>query len=79
MVFVDDSPMEVAEVKAAFPEMECVVFQGSDSQGVRNLLKHLRDLFGKPFLTDDDTLRLRSIREAGAWRGAVQTLPEPIR
>ena len=72
-VFIDDSPMEVAEVKIAFPEMECFVFPKSDYQGVWNLLKHLRELFAKPILTDDDALRLRSIREAEAWRMASQS------
>ena len=73
VVFIDDSPMEIAEVKAAFPEMECIVFPRSDYQGIWNLLKHLREVFGKSFLTDDDALRLRSIREAGVWRDATQS------
>jgi FkbH-like protein len=73
VVFIDDSPMEVAEVKAAFPEMECLVFPKSDYQGVWNLLKHLRNVFGKSILTEDDTLRLRSIRESGAWRDLAQS------
>jgi FkbH-like protein len=64
VVFVDDSPMEIAEVKAAFPEMECIVFPKSDYQGLWNLLKHLRDLFGKALLTEEDALRLHSIRDA---------------
>jgi FkbH-like protein len=73
VVFIDDSPMEVAEVKAAFPEMECIVFPKSDYQSVWNLLKHLRELFGKPSLMEDDALRLHSIREAGEWRDATQS------
>lgn len=68
VVFVDDSPMEVAEVKAAFPAMECVVFPKGDFQGMLDLLKHLRDVFGKPSVTGDDKLRLDSIRSASAWR-----------
>jgi FkbH-like protein len=70
VVFVDDSPIEVAEVKAAFPEMECIVFPKSDYQGLWNLLKHLRDLFGKAILTEEDGLRLRSIRDAVTWQDA---------
>jgi FkbH-like protein len=73
VVFVDDSPMEVAEVQAAFPEMECVVFPKSDGQAVWELLKLLRDRFGKPALTEEDALRLGSIRDAGAWREVSQT------
>jgi FkbH-like protein len=73
VVFIDDSPMEVAEVQSAFPDMECIVFPKSDYQGVWNLLKHLRDAFGKSSLTEDDTIRLRSIRDASAWRDAEQS------
>src|SRR5271157_1115481 len=76
VVFIDDSPMEVAEVKAAFPELECVAFPKADYQGVWDLLKSLRDTFGKPFLTEDDLLRLHSIRDASAWRDVVQSHAE---
>ena len=72
VVFVDDSPMEIAEVKAAFPEMECIVFPKSDYQGLWSLLKHLRDLFGKALLTEEDALRLRSIRDAVTWQDLAQ-------
>ena len=68
VVFIDDSPLEVAEVKAAFPEAECIVFPKGDYQGMLNLLKHLRAAFGKSFLTEDDKLRLDSIRSASEWR-----------
>jgi FkbH-like protein len=73
VVFVDDSPMEVAEVKAAFPELECIVFPKSDYQGIWDLLKNLRGFFGKPLLTEDDSLRLGSIRNAGEWRDSIQS------
>ncbi len=33
VIFIDDSPMEVAEVKAAFPQMECIVFPKENFQG----------------------------------------------
>jgi FkbH-like protein len=72
VVFIDDSPMEVAEVKAAFPELECIVFPKSDYQGIWDLLKDLRGFFGKPLLTEDDSLRLGSIRNASAWRDSTQ-------
>jgi FkbH-like protein len=70
LVFIDDSPLEVAEVKAAFPDLECIVFPKGDYQGIFNLLKHLRELFGKPFLTEDDALRLNSIRNSSEWRNS---------
>lgn len=73
VVFIDDSPMEVAEVKAAFPELECIVFPKSDYQGIWDLLKDLRGFFGKALLTEDDSLRLGSIRSASAWRDSIQS------
>jgi FkbH-like protein len=72
VVFVDDSPMEVAEVKSAFPEMECIVFPTKDHTAAWKLLKHLRELFGKPFLTDEDAIRLESLHAAGAWQEMVE-------
>jgi len=71
VVFVDDTPMEVAEVKAAFPEMECLGFPRNDPGAIWNLLKQLRDLFGKSAISPEDLIRLESIRSAGAMREAV--------
>ena len=73
VVFLDDSPMEVAEVKSAFPEMECLIFPKDDYQAIWNLLRHLRDVFGKPYVTGDDSIRLQSLRAAVASKGAVGT------
>jgi FkbH-like protein len=64
VVFIDDSPMEIAEVKAAFPDLECFVFPKGDYQALWNLLKRLRDLFGKSVISDEDSIRLQSIRNA---------------
>jgi FkbH-like protein len=66
VVFIDDSPMEVADVTGAFPEMECIVFPKSDPQAIWNLLKRLRDIFGKSDISKEDSIRLKSIRAAGA-------------
>ena len=66
VVFVDDSPMELSEVQQAFPGITCLQFPVNDPGGVWNLLVRLRDLFGKPFVTEEDGLRRTSIR-AGAW------------
>ncbi len=73
VVFVDDTPMEVAEVKAAFPELDCIVFPKNDYPGAWKLLNHLRELFGKPALTEEDALRLRSIHDSNVWRDARET------
>ena len=74
--FIDDSPAEVAEVKAVFPELTCRIFPKNDSAAIWALLHELRDLFGKSVVMQEDLLRMRSIRNAAAWRdesGAPQT------
>lgn len=71
VVFVDDNPMELAEVQAAFPEMECLLFPRGDDQAVWDLLKRLRGLFGKSEVSAEDALRLQSIRAAGVLRESV--------
>jgi FkbH-like protein len=71
VVFIDDSAMEVAEVKAAFPEMQCIVFPHNDPGAIWDLLKQLRNLFGKTTVSPEDLLRMESIRAAGALREAV--------
>jgi FkbH-like protein len=64
VIFVDDSPMEAAEVKAAFPEMETVLFPSKDVRALWPLLEHLRDAFGKTAIHEEDELRLDSLRNA---------------
>ena len=76
VVFVDDSPMEVAEATAAFPEMEGIVFPAEDEHAVYDLLERLRDLFGKTFVAEEDRLRAASLRNAPRALEAAQTDPE---
>ena len=73
VVFVDDSPMEVAEVKSAFPEMVCVTFPTADSQANWRLLYELRNLFGKSLVSEEDSIRLSSIRAATALRESTHS------
>lgn len=72
VVFVDDSPMELAEVQSAFPEMECVSFPKGDYVSFWAMLRRLRDRFGKPFVTEEDSLRLQSIRNSAGLEGSVE-------
>jgi FkbH-like protein len=67
VVFVDDSPMEVAEVQGAFPEMECLVFPKDDYPAFWGLLSHLRNRFAKNAISEEDSLRLQSIRNSSAF------------
>jgi len=63
VVFVDDSPMELEEVKAGHPGIECIRFPKGDYPAGLALLRRLRDLFGKARLSEEDAYRLESIRQ----------------
>ena len=71
VVFVDDSPMELAEVAAAHPGIECIPFPADDSAAGYPLLRRLRDLFGKPRLAGEDAIRLESIRQGAAFQNVA--------
>ena len=68
IVFIDDSPMELAEVKAVHPQIECLLFPKSDPAAILDLQYRLRDLFGKRSITQEDTIRQESIRVAEEFR-----------
>jgi FkbH-like protein len=61
VVFVDDSPMELAEVRTAFPAMTCLQFPAKPAAALA-LFEQLRDLFGKPALQREDSLRLAGLK-----------------
>ncbi len=60
--------MELAEVQAAFPEMECLLFMPQDEAEVYKLLERLRDLFGKDAIRPEDALRRDSLRRTQEFR-----------
>src|SRR5271165_424140 len=64
IVFVDDSPMELAEVQAAYPQVTCLLFPKEDPQAIDELLYRLRDLFGKSALSEEDAIRRDSLIRA---------------
>lgn len=68
VIFVDDSPLELAEVKAAHPAIECVRFPAEDPQAVYDLLVQLRDSFGRSSVSHEDELRLESLRNNASAR-----------
>jgi len=61
VVFVDDSLMEIAEVAESHPQIDCQHFPKGDDQACYQLLLHLRDLFGKESLTQEDAIRQESL------------------
>ena len=73
VVFIDDSPMELAEVQAAYPSLECILFPKSDLTGGFAFLQRLRDLFGKPRLSEEDSYRLQSIRQGQQFAESQQS------
>ncbi len=62
VVCVDDSPMDLAEIKAAHPGAECLLFPRDSPQAAYELLERLRDLFGKDKISEEDALRAASLR-----------------
>lgn len=70
VVFVDDNVREVEAVQTAFRGMDCRVFPAGDPEAFWFLLHDLSDRFGQVQATEEDKLRLASIR-AGAQRSQV--------
>jgi FkbH-like protein len=71
VIFVDDSPIELAEVQSHHPDLQGVLFPKEDPRAVVELLRQLRDSFGKPMLLDEDRLRRDSIRRSADVRDAA--------
>lgn len=77
VVYVDDSPMELAEVAAAHPGIECLQFPTNDYAAGYSMLRRIRDLFGKEKISTEDSLRLHSIRQATQFQpGVGESTPE---
>ncbi|HXY29803.1 MAG TPA: HAD-IIIC family phosphatase [Gemmatimonadaceae bacterium] len=70
VVFVDDSPMELAEVSATHPGVTCIQFPRDDPDALLELLVQLRALFGKDVITDEDRIRQESLRRREQVVGA---------
>src|SRR5579884_2781930 len=68
VIFVDDSPMELAEVAAAHPAIECIQFPRGDCDAALAMFRRLRDLCGKHRLSGEDRIRGESLRRASEFR-----------
>jgi FkbH-like protein len=82
VVFVDDSPMELAEVAAAHPAIETVLFPKDDVTRGLQVLRRLRDLCGKGQLSEDDGIRRDSIKRGVQFQSelaSAETAPESFR
>jgi FkbH-like protein len=79
VVFVDDSAMELEEVRTAFPAMTCLQFSKQPAR-MLEMLQQLRDLFGKPAVNREDALRQASIRaNASVWAAGDSNRGEFLR
>ena len=77
VIFVDDSAMELAEVAAAHPGIECVLFPRNDYAAGLAMLRLLRDRCGKERVSQDDAIRLDSIRKSNEFRRQASTSATP--
>ncbi|MFO0916588.1 MAG: HAD-IIIC family phosphatase [Pirellulales bacterium] len=64
VVFIDDSPLELAEVQESFPALHCWRFPKGDDAAIVRMLGELRDRFGKSTVTDEDLVRSKSLRSS---------------
>ncbi len=72
VAFVDDTPLELAEVAATHAGITCLQFPAGDYNGVWQLIRNLRDLCGKGRLNEEDALRLESIRRGACFHEQQQ-------
>jgi FkbH-like protein len=66
VVFIDDSALELAEVSAAYPDIECLRFPVKDERGVLGLAGLLRSRFQKSAITEEDIIRVASLKSC--WK-----------
>lgn len=64
VVFVDDNPLEIEQVKAEFPQLDCLLFRKDDPE----FLVDLRDRFAKRVVREEDALRTSSLRAGQVLR-----------
>ncbi len=71
VAFVDDSPLEIAEVQARFAQIRCLAFPTRDPGRLPEFFQTLREWFGRPYIQDEDRIRARSIRDGEPVRAAA--------
>ncbi len=67
VVFIDDTPLEIEQMRAAYPSMECILFEKHDDKSVWEMICRLRDIFGKSELNEEDKIRLQSIKSTSPF------------
>lgn len=71
VVFIDDSPLELAEVQHSHPGIETLLFPKDNPAAALELLWTLRRRFGKRGISPEDRLRAGSLQESGPPPGAT--------
>lgn len=71
LVFVDDNALELAEVGAAYPEIEGILFPKHDPAATLEFFRTLRDRFGKRRIHAEDRERLSSLRQSREFHETV--------
>ena len=75
VVFVDDTRMELEEVKSVHPTITCLELPAGNPARALEALETLRDLFGKPVVVREDSLRHASVRAMAAFRTELASRP----
>jgi FkbH-like protein len=66
VAFIDDSPMELAEVQARYPAVRTFLFPKDDPARLLELLHELRECFAKAAIREEDRIRLDTLRQTEA-------------
>jgi FkbH-like protein len=75
VVFVDDSPLELEEVKSVHPAIETFRFPTNEPAAAWDLILRLQDLFGKSAVLEEDRIRLASLRNADEFSRSAGSGP----
>lgn len=62
VAFIDDSPLEAAEVQMHFPSIRTLSFPAEHPDRLIEFFNILRDWFGKPTIHSEDRIRSRSLQ-----------------
>jgi FkbH-like protein len=73
VVFIDDSPMELAQVASVFPSMTTMLFPTRETGAFWETLGLLRDLFGRSVISDEDRIRAESLRSGAELERVLES------
>ena len=78
VVFIDDTPMELAEVDSALLGVTTLRFPTGNAEGILALIRQLRTLFGKARVYAEDSIRMDSIRQSAERHEAMAGSPRSV-